>query len=276
MRRFWPLLPFLLLCLLPGRQPEPPAGHDESALAWTDDGSPLPSPERFAELARTDPVALLDACLRRGRRELHGYRATLVKRETIAGENYPEEEIAVALRFDPYAVRFAWKRGARQADRCLYVAERGDRVLVRPTSRLAGLVSNFRRDNLFERPLSDPLVRSASRYAITESHLLAASERSWSAWSRAQRRGRLFVDYQGVQSVPEVGGRPCHVLVRTCDPPAEEGLVTLWVAIDAERWLQVGTRLTKPAGLIGYYYFRDLELNPSFPPETFTRAGLTR
>jgi hypothetical protein len=279
MRRLWPLLPFLLLvCLIPGRpvgppSPAPGAPRDD----WADDGSPLPTPEQFAELARTDPVAMLDACLRRGRRELAGCRATFVKREVIDGVTHPEEEIAVALRSQPFAVRFVWQRGAREADRCLYAAgEFGGQILVRPTSRVAHLVSRLRRDAVFERPLSDPLVRSASRYAITDSHMTASSARSWRAWSRAKLLGRLHVQYQGVCEVPEVGGRRCHVLVRTCDPPEEDGVVTVWVAIDAETWLQVGTRLTAGERLIGYYYFRDVELNPSFPRETFTRAGLTR
>src|SRR5262249_9596781 len=156
-----------------------------------DDGTPLPTAEQFESLARTDPVALLDACLRRGRRELTGYRATLVKRETIGGTTHPEEEIAVAQQFKPYAVRFDWRRGERDADRWLYIAgQYGGQILVRPIGRLAGMVSPFRHDNIFERPLSGPLVRAASRYAITESHVLAASERSWRAWSRAQRLGR--------------------------------------------------------------------------------------
>jgi hypothetical protein len=277
MRRSWLVL-LVLVCLIPGSQPERPVlSLDSSRDGWTDDGSPLPTPEQFAELARTDPVAMLDAVLRRGTREMTGYRATLVKRETINGVTHPEEEIAVALQFRPYAVRFDWRRGERDADRCLYVAGQNDgQILVRPIGRLAETVSRLRRDNIFERPLSAPLVRAASRYSIIDSHMGAASERSWRAWSRAQRLGRLHVEYQGERSVPEVGGRRCHVLVRTCDPPEEEGLTTLWAVFDAETWLQVGTRLTAGERLIGYYYFRDVELNPSFPPETFTRAALAR
>jgi Protein of unknown function (DUF1571) len=278
MRRLWPLPFLLLLCLMPGWHPDRSA--DESGPSrgdWADDGSPLPTPEQFAELAHGDPVAMLDACLRRGHRELDGYRATLVKRETIHGVTHPEEEVAAAVRFRPYSVRFVWKRGAREADRCLYVeGEHGGKILVRPTSGLARMASRFSPDNVYERPLSGPLVRSSSRYAITDSHVLAASQRSWRAWSRARRLGRLHLDYQGVREVPEVGGRRCHVLVRTCDPPEEEGVITVWIAIDAETWQQVGTRLTAGERLIGYYYFRDVELNPPFAADTFTREGLVR
>ena len=44
--------------------------------------------------------------------------------------------------------------------------------------------------------------------------------------------------------------------------------------IDTERWLQVGTELRRGDVLIGSYYYRDLELNPAFPPGTFTMPGL--
>ena len=47
--------------------------------------------------------------------------------------------------------------------------------------------------------------------------------------------------------------------------------------IDKENWLQVGNVLKGEEGrLIGEYFFRDLKLNPDFPPDTFTREALKR
>ena len=60
---------------------------------------------------------------------------------------------------------------------------------------------------------------------------------------------------------------------------AREGFTELTIMIDAKRWLQVGTELRRANGeLIGAYYFRDIELDPSFPKETFLKDkdGLLR
>ena len=145
-----------------------------------------------------------------------------------------------------------------------------------PTTKLAKLALLIGKDEIFGRPTDDPMVKSESRYHIRESGLVVSIERTWRVWRRSQQLGRLNVQYLGVQPVAEVGGRPCHILVRTCDPPEEDGVVTVWLAYDAESWLQVGSRLTAGERLIGSYYFRDVRLNPAFPPDQFTRANLLK
>ena len=52
---------------------------------------------------------------------------------------------------------------------------------------------------------------------------------------------------------------------------------TVTTMIDAETGLQVGTRITNPDGqLVGEYYFRDVELNPHFPPDQFKPSALRK
>ena len=47
--------------------------------------------------------------------------------------------------------------------------------------------------------------------------------------------------------------------------------------IDAETWLQVGSRITNPDGqLVGEYYFRDVELNPKFAPDQFKPSAFRK
>jgi hypothetical protein len=261
--------------------PAPPPQPLASALGtWTDRGDTLPTPDEFDELAHTDPVAMLDACLRRSRREVEGYRANLTKHETIAGTTYPPEEIRVCFRAEPYAISMRWGNGARNALACLYVeGENAGLVLIRPNpdSLVGRLASAIPGDQVFARDLHHPRVREASRYPLNETSLPQASERSWQAWKRAQEAGRLHVEYLGKRPVPEAGGRVCHVLRRRCDPPEEEGLTTLTVAIDAETWLQVYSHLINGrGGLIGSYAFRDIELNPTFPADQFTRELLLK
>jgi hypothetical protein len=47
--------------------------------------------------------------------------------------------------------------------------------------------------------------------------------------------------------------------------------------IDKETRFQVGTLLRGPGEvLLGQYAYRDIQLNPSFPPDQFEPAALTR
>jgi hypothetical protein len=270
---------FLPVCLAvapyPARQDRPLA-----LSSWADTGSSLPSPQEFDTLARTDAVAMLDACLRRDRRELSGYRAVMTKQETINGTTYPPEEIRVCFRAEPYSLSMQWLKGARNAERVLYVnGENGGLALIRPNpasllGRVAGLVPG---EQIYARELTHPRLREAARYPLNETSLPQATERTWRAWKHAQQAGRLHVEYLGERTLPEAGGRACYVLRRHCNPPEEEGLVTVEVGIDAETWLQVYSKLTDGGGgLIGSYAFRDVQINPTFPPDQFKRGALLR
>jgi hypothetical protein len=238
-----------------------------------DDGRPVPTASEMERLAASDPVAFLEACWKRYHREYHGFRCRMYKQEG----DFPPEDVEVAFRDNPHAAFLRWHSGARKVfgvltvRRALYVAgeNKGQAVV--------GLTGPF--GNTLTREI-DPLgeqARESGRYPLTEFGLKKAIERTWKAWRAARSAGRLMVEYQGVRPLPEVGGRPCHVFLRTCDPPEEEGLTRLEVAIDAENWLQVSSKLTNAEGKrIGTYHFRDVQLNPAFDPQQFTRAALAR
>jgi hypothetical protein len=141
----------------------------------------------------------------------------------------------------------------------------------------------------------EDLPRSASRYCVTDSSLSHSMYRSFMKWSYCKDRNTLSCDFLGVRAVPELGGRNCIVLRRTCNPdeldnfclddptvrdPATDPAqaiheVTLY--IDVATWLQVGSVLKRADGeLVGSYFFRDVELNPTFPPGTFTPDGFKK
>ena len=64
------------------------------------------------------------------------------------------------------------------------------------------------------------------------------------------------------------------MLKRTCDPPEEDGVVSVEVAFDVENWLQIANVLTAANNQrVGAYYFRDIVLNPAFSPDQFKRAA---
>ena len=245
--------------------PEPITEGDDDAV---------PTPAEMEKLARTDAPAFLRECIRRYEKEVHGYTATLEKQEFLAGKLGPVEVVDVAFREEPFSVLMKWKTPpAGRADRALYVEGANDgKTLARPANRAARfLVGVVARDS------DGPEARSAGRYPLPEFGLKKATERTLAAWSAAQKRGNLKVEYLGTRPLAEAGKKECYVPRRTCDPPDEEGIVSVEVAFDTEHWLQIANVLTAERGRkVGSYYFRDIVLNPEFPPGQFERAALTK
>lgn len=283
------LLAAVCLFLAPGTRPSAATSSAPAELLPLSPGG-RPSQAEFDRLARTDPVALLEACVRRTRDELRGFRAVLSKRERMGGRLYDPETIRVTCREAPFAVLMKWDAGAR-------------RVLgssVRATRYEAGAKDPFlvyRPDALFQKVSSvgprDPSARAAARLGIEESGFAHAVRRTQLAWAEAARQGTLKVDYLGVRTHPDLGDRPCHVLRRTCadqidpfvlaDPPVEvtdanraDSFDTVTVWIDRETWAQLGSEQTRNGELVARYFFRVTEWNPTFDRDEFSPAALTR
>ncbi len=237
-----------------------------------DDGAPLPDNAAMTRLAKDDPIQFLENCLKRCDREVHGYRCTLVKQERLEGKLQHSEVTAIAFREKPFSVLMEWKQGARLAQRVLYVkGANGDKLVVKPAG-LASLVG------VVERDPEGPDARKSGRYPLTEFGIKIAMERTLGSWVNAKKEGALHVEYLGERKVPEVGGRRCWVLKRTgYKQPEEDGITELTTYIDQDTWLQVGSVVKGAEGhVLGAYYFRDIQLNPKFPPDTFTRAAVKR
>jgi hypothetical protein len=234
-----------------------------------DNSTDLPRPDQLERLARTDPVGFLNATLLRYRREIHGYYAVLQKQERLSGKVGLVETLDVAFREEPISVLLKWRSAsASLVDRTLYVAgANNNQALAR--GKLLHLIHS--------RDPYGPDARAASRYPLPEFGLAKGTERTLGAWQAAQGRGNLKAEYLGVRTIAEAGGARCYVLRRICDPPEDDGITVAEVAFDTEYWLQVANVLTGPDGqLVGAYYFRDLVLNPEFPPGQFERAALSR
>lgn len=290
------------------RTPPPPPADPVVAVPAPD--TALSDGDRFEHLARTDPVAMYEQCLARYQREVkHGVRATLVKRERVKGEPKPphdphEEVIALAVRGDAPAageercieVLMRWQQGARSSlgselVGTLYSEKPGD-------GGTGGKILTWRPKALITTmpvAVTDPLARGQSRYCIRDAGIYRGMLRTYDAWRQRKEAGTLQARYVGKEAVAGAGGRVCHVVERTCptpeadsfelgsppvtDPKAidREGFTRVRVMIDAETWMQVGTELYRPDGsLLASYHFRDIDTNPEFEPDTFTRAGLTK
>jgi hypothetical protein len=284
------------------REPPPLAAAPE----FKDTGDRLPTRQEFEELVRTDPVKMLDACLTRYHREVkNGITATLVKRERVYGDprppkDPPEEVIRLAVRGDvPDAdgkgrvrVRMVWESGARKSllgtvSGTLFLEEEGEgKDKINVSTGIA----------MIPTPVNGPMARGASRYCMRDAGLRGAMLRSHTVWKKRQDDGALHWRFVEKRAVPEVGGQVCYVVERTCpspevdpfeiggepnirdrDNPADVGSVRVTLFIDAEKWLQVGSELHRQDGhLLASYYFRDINLNPTFADDTFTTEGLKK
>ncbi len=270
--RLFSLLSCLLLCLCLSPNRPQTWGQRPPTVKRTPryDGQLLSAVE-FAQLAETDPVRMLAAGLARYSQQVRGYRCTLVKQERIEGHLNSPETIAVCFREQPFSVLMHWLQGGNpRVARTLYVdGENSGKLLVKPRGVFAQLVSYVTMDP------DDPRVRSQSRYRIDDFGIAGGMERTFQVWRQIQANGHWQVDYLGVQAVPEVNHRRCHVWRRMCVPPEEDGLTEVIIKVDVKTWLQVSSTLKAGDQLIAQYHFQDLELNPRLAAEAFTADCFT-
>jgi hypothetical protein len=266
------------------RQSPPPTAPTELTFTPSAAGG-IPTAAEFDHLVRTDPIAAVEAGIRKYQRDVTGFRAVFHKRERIGGKLRDAEVIRVAYRDEPFAVLMKWEQGGGMADATLYVQGENAGQMQVKLARI-GLVKGV-----------DPrsaMPRSSARYTIEEFGLAQSMKRTHRAWTEAKAAGQLKYEFVGRKAVDELGGRECYVLKRHC--PADEidayasgesedvtdknradsfRMVTLY--LDCQTWLQVGTELHRADGEpAGSYFFRDVELNPAFERGTFTVSGLKK
>ncbi len=279
-----------------------PAPDLAQAPVLTPDDAPLPQADEFEVLARTDPVKMLEKCLVRYQREVkNGFTANLSKQELVKGKLLPREEIALAVRGDvpdpstgktKIEVLMKWISGGHvelgtEVKGTLYVEEKGgtlDSIITwRPNAP-------FRKEHAID--VNGPSARGASRYCIRDAGFYRVTMRTYEAWRQRKEADTLQTEYLGRKRIEETGV-DCYVVKRICKTPdvdafelggtaptdpeviARDGFGEITVMIDAQRWLQVGTELRKANGeLVGAYYFRNVDLNPSFSAKYFSRESL--
>jgi hypothetical protein len=248
------------------------AAQTAAPAGQTVDAATIPGAEEMANLAKTDPVAFLEACLDRYRREVKGYTAIFHKHERIGGSLNKPEEIDLFFRENPHSVLMLWRKGARLAERSLYVeGENNNKILVRPNGGIRRLAAG----DIVEREVNGPDARQSGRYTLDQFGIRKSSERVLSAWKAAKDKGALKVAYKGIEKVPMTGNRSCYHLHRVCAAPENDGVVEHTLYVDTETCLPIGSRVTGKNGeLIGEYFFRDLKLNPAYPSDQFKRDAL--
>jgi hypothetical protein len=225
----------------------------------------LPAKVASEPLPAPDPIAFLEKCLEHyDQQGIRGYRLIFQKQERIGGILQPSEVIEVAFRADPFSVFMRWLRGARIIDKALFVEGENDgKVLVHPTG-LAGLVVSY-----VARSPDDPAASQVGRYSIKDFGLKNTVERTLRDWKGAKLKGAVAT-YLGIRKVREAGGQVCYCLRQISPVPDAQGVSNATVYIDKKNWFQVGTILKDKRGrLLGDYYYRDIQLNPTFSPDQF-------
>jgi hypothetical protein len=229
---------------------------------------PMPSSEPLPD---KDPVEFLEACVKHfDQQDITGYKLTLHKQERIGGRLQPPEVVELSVRERPRSIFMRWLKGARGADRALYVeGENNGKILVHPTGLTGFFVPTAALDP------NSPRVRNASRFSIREVGLKHTLLRTLHAWRAGAEAGVGRIEYLGVVTVPAAGDRPCYKLRRTTPEPVN-GVTETTVYIDEESRLQVGTVLKEPDGeLVGSYFYSDIVLNPAFAANQFEPSALT-
>jgi hypothetical protein len=133
------------------------------------------------------------------------------------------------------------------------------------------------RGPILTRPLNASDVKSTSRFGIDKFGMYCGAQDTLNAIHKAQKAGTLHLKYHGIEMVEKAGNRLCYKLVRTpYDPPEmKEKINELTIYIDRATLLQVGSILKDEKGeFIAEYFFRDIELNPTFDEGQFTRKKL--
>jgi hypothetical protein len=199
----------------------------------------------------------------------------LQKQERLDGVLEKKELIDVWFKDQPHSVLMKWREGARLAGRALYVEGENQRagksmIVVRPAG-IASFIKSVEKD-----PNGKDAEKSG-RYPISQFGLKMALQRTLKSWKDAKKADNLNVEYLGVKKVEDLGGRECWVLHnRYKEPEGKDQIKEETFSFDPENWLMVGVLLkNKDNELVAGYYFRDVELNPKFPADQFSRKRIT-
>lgn len=275
----------------------PPQARTQAAVVAPEllAGDKLPTPEEFAELAKTDPLGLLKASMSRYRKDVRGYTCTLVKRERVNGTLGDEQKILVTFRDDPFAVFMRWDPPPPpftfppKPAASLYATgeTEGKIVSVGPLG--------FGKDVL----PTDEAARANSRVSILDFGIFRGTLRTYQAWEEAAKDGRLNVVREETKPIPRLNNRRCVVVRRTCDPPevdryamddpkpkppagpSKDAVRYARLFFDADTFLFVGSELRSGDGdgedtLVASYYFCDVDPQAKLTREQFSKAALNK
>lgn len=207
--------------------------------------------EELEKLAMKDHVALLEFCLKHVKASYGSYTCTLFKRECIRGRLYPEQEINVKFRANPFSVAMAWtEKTAPLADRTLYVQGKyNNNMLVRPKGWLAQKVAG---NPAIRDPECEEVMKSTLR-PITQFGFEKSLQSLIDVYKDAREHNCCKEEFGGYKTIY---GRQAIVLIRYLPPERDYPAHKTETYIDVEYLI--------PIGIVGYGWNDDKELLCSY------------
>jgi hypothetical protein len=235
----------------------------------------LPDPSNMTNLARNDPFAFLENCLKYYERDVRGYQLTMLKQERLQARLQSKEIIDVAFRDQPYGVSMRWVEGARKADHVTYVAGENDGMMLAHPTGVAGKLVK-----VVKRKVDSDEARESGRYTLDQFGFKNSLKRILASMQDAKKKQSLHLEFLGEAKVIESNARICFKLKRTFAEPESDGTQELTLYVDRENFLPIGIVVkgkVEPATgnreLLGEYFFRDLRLNPELSADQFREGA---
>jgi hypothetical protein len=241
------------------------------AIAYT---APLPKTTiNNDDLAKTDPLALLQLALHRYQNSVSDYQCTFTKQERIQGELGQDQQIQIRFREMPFSVLMEWTRNAGDAKRVLYVqgqwqnSDGDDLAKIEPQGAIARLLVKS-----VALPINGSAARAQSRRTIDQFGFGNALKLIIDYAGTAVRSGQGSLTYAGQG---ELDGRSTWILKRTLPYTADGGEWpdrVLIVHIDREWLLPIACYTFADDAqqtMLAKYEFSNVRLNTGLTPKDF-------
>lgn len=231
----------------------------------------------IADLARTDPLALLRQSLERYERSVHDYTCTFTKQELVNDKLTEEQVTEVKFRDKPYSVNMLWVQNADKCRRAIYVdgkwtGKKGEKLAsVEP----AGSIARLFVDSVF-RPIDGADAKKAARRQLDQFGFASSLRLIIHYCERAAVKNELGLKYVGES---EIDGRTTYVIERRLPYTGDETLYpdkVLVVHLDKESLLPVGCIAYADEArtkLLGRYLLTDVKFNVGLTDTDFDPAS---
>jgi len=243
----------------PERATAPSAGSSGEDTPRPDDlrKLALAVPESVSEITErrnADAAAAILARAEANLRALKTYKVKVSRIERVAGQLQPPEEISLAVRTAPKAVRLEWPDGPNKGREVIYSSALDPKMLFvhvansaipLPTMKIA---------------IDSPMVMKNSRHSITEAGLETIIEKLRKAEPNEARTlsSRDELEYRGLEKPPGLDHACNEFVIRS-------GSEEVWkIFLDPRSNLPCMVISEDPRGeLIERYVYRDLTANPT-------------
>ena len=226
-------------------RPSPRAAHPADGVPNA--GLVLASAERRVAPASAFSPETVVAEARAALDAMATYEVSLHRQERVNGALLPEEDVVVAIRREPKAVRLSWTEGPNQGREVLYRSDE-------PNAPMHVKMANPALPRLTLPPES-PLVMKNSRHPVTEAGLDSIVEGLENAVKASRASGIVYAGLEAAEGL----NQPHHCLTRR-SPSGD-----LWrIYLDPTTHLPSLVLATDAQGeLLERYLFHDVRPNPA-------------